>query len=184
MWFCIDIIDLLIYRLLCLVFERELTVKIFFFSWESNSGLFMTSFHRPVRNLLMFLAHCRFPRISLTLWEGDEVWKKKKKKKNYQQHTGVFGVVSVFDLKLTSPASVEPCAAVGPEMNAQYLNLAYLVLSLHPVGSPCQHKPTQEGRVTKHKWKLNEAFLLTLGMEEKRQLLPLLIYNILFFKNQ
>ena len=72
-------------------------------------------------------------------------------KKSYQQHTGVFGMVSVIYAKLTSPESIEPCAAVGPEMNAQYLNLAYLVLSLHPVGSPCQHKPTQEGRVQNHK---------------------------------
>lgn len=50
----------------------------------------------------------------------------------------VFGLFPVL-LMLTSPGSIELCAAVGPEMNAQYLNLAYLVLSLHPVGSPCQH---------------------------------------------
>jgi len=64
-------------------------------------------------------------------------------KENYQQDTGVFGAVSVFGLRLTSPRSTEPCAAVGPEMNAQYLNLAYLVLSLHPVGSAWQHNHKQ-----------------------------------------
>ncbi|CAG5874438.1 unnamed protein product [Menidia menidia] len=45
------------------------------------------------------------------------------------------------------PRSAEPCAAVGPEMNAQYSNLAYLVLSLHPVGSTWQHNREQEQKL-------------------------------------
>lgn len=61
----------------------------------------------------------------------------------------------MFDLKLTSPESEEPCTAVGPEMNAQYLNIDYLVLSLHPVDAPCQHNHTHKRRGEKqHKCNL------------------------------
>lgn len=42
-------------------------------------------------------------------------------------------------IMLTSPGNVGPCAAYGPEVNAQYLNPAYLALSPHPVGPACQH---------------------------------------------
>lgn len=52
------------------------------FSWESETTLhcvqFTTSLCRPVIILLMPLAHCRFSRISPTLWEGDKVYVKKK----------------------------------------------------------------------------------------------------------
>lgn len=95
----------------------------------------ISSICRPAKVLhIMYLAHCKFPRKSPTLW-GDFLF----------FFSAVFGTV---DLKLASPGSVEPRAAVVPEMNAQYLNLAYLVLSPHPVGSACQHNHTAERNKT------------------------------------
>lgn len=72
------------------------------------------------------------PRISLALWKGYIAWKNAE-----------LGAVSLFNLALTSLENVEPYAAVSPEMNAQYLNMAYLVLSLHPVDLVCQHSREQ-----------------------------------------
>lgn len=71
-------------------------------------------------------------------------WFLEEGKHTVSSKSSAFGPIYVFDSTLTSPGNVEPHAAVSPEMNTQYLNVAYLVLSLHPVGSLRQHNHTPQ----------------------------------------